>query len=118
MNIGNPDEFTILECARQVLAVTGSASKLRFGPLPQDDPRQRRPDIGRFERGKQGINTGPCLPHRLLGRAAPDLGLPRMGSRSKWEYLAPSWPELSKKMLHTNRGSCCIFFRTEATPGY
>ena len=47
VNIGNPSEFTILECARQVLAVTGSKSKLRFEALPQDDPKQRRPDISR-----------------------------------------------------------------------
>ncbi len=47
VNIGNPNEFTILECARRVLAVTGSKSKLRFEPLPQDDPKQRRPDISR-----------------------------------------------------------------------
>jgi dTDP-glucose 4,6-dehydratase len=47
VNIGNPNEFTILECARRVLAVTGSNSKLRFEPLPQDDPQQRRPDISR-----------------------------------------------------------------------
>lgn len=45
VNIGNPIEFTILECARQVLQVTGSNSIVRFEPLPQDDPRQRRPDI-------------------------------------------------------------------------
>jgi dTDP-glucose 4,6-dehydratase len=44
-NIGNPIEFTMLECAKEVLEVTGSKSKLRFEPLPQDDPRQRRPDI-------------------------------------------------------------------------
>ena len=47
VNIGNSNEFTILECARCVLAVTGSNSKLRFEPLPQDDPKQRRPDISR-----------------------------------------------------------------------
>jgi len=47
VNIGNPNEFTILECARRVLAVTGSRSRLLFAPLPQDDPRQRRPDISR-----------------------------------------------------------------------
>lgn len=47
INIGNPEEFTILECAREVLAVTGSASKLVFRPLPQDDPKQRCPDITR-----------------------------------------------------------------------
>jgi dTDP-glucose 4,6-dehydratase len=45
VNIGNPDEFTMLECAKLVLEVTGSSSRLRFEPLPQDDPKQRRPDI-------------------------------------------------------------------------
>jgi dTDP-glucose 4,6-dehydratase len=45
VNIGNPDEFTILECAQAVLEVTGSKSELRFEPLPQDDPTRRRPDI-------------------------------------------------------------------------
>ena len=46
-NIGSPGEFTILECAKEVLAVTGSKSKIAFKPLPQDDPKQRRPDIGK-----------------------------------------------------------------------
>ncbi len=46
-NIGNPGEFTILECARVVLEVTGSNSKIRYEPLPQDDPKQRRPDISK-----------------------------------------------------------------------
>jgi dTDP-glucose 4,6-dehydratase len=45
VNIGNPTEFTILECAQRVLAVTGSKSRVRNEPLPQDDPKQRRPDI-------------------------------------------------------------------------
>jgi dTDP-glucose 4,6-dehydratase len=45
VNIGNPHEFTMLECAKVVLAVTASKSKLKFEPLPQDDPKQRRPDI-------------------------------------------------------------------------
>jgi len=45
VNIGNPTEFTILECARHVLAVTGSKSKIRYEALPQDDPKQRCPDI-------------------------------------------------------------------------
>ena len=49
-NIGNPDEFTILECADVVLEITGSSSKLRFEPLPQDDPKQRCPDIGKAKR--------------------------------------------------------------------
>jgi dTDP-glucose 4,6-dehydratase len=50
VNIGNPTEFTILECAQRVLAVTGSKSALVREPLPQDDPKQRRPDIGKARR--------------------------------------------------------------------
>jgi dTDP-glucose 4,6-dehydratase len=49
-NIGNPTEFTILECAKKVLEVTGSKSKIKYEPLPQDDPKQRRPDISKAKR--------------------------------------------------------------------
>lgn len=45
VNLGNPGEFTMLELAEKVLAITGSKSKLVFLPLPEDDPRQRQPDI-------------------------------------------------------------------------
>jgi dTDP-glucose 4,6-dehydratase len=45
VNIGNPDEWTILECAREILAVTGAKSEIILKPLPQDDPTRRRPDI-------------------------------------------------------------------------
>lgn len=45
VNIGNPRQFTIRELAEQVIAMTGSRSKLVFEPLPSDDPRQRQPDI-------------------------------------------------------------------------
>ena len=47
VNLGNPDEVTILEFAREILALSGSKSTLDFRPLPQDDPRVRRPDISR-----------------------------------------------------------------------
>jgi len=47
VNIGNPHEFTILECAQMVLKVTGSKSPIRHKPLPQDDPKQRCPDISK-----------------------------------------------------------------------
>jgi len=47
VNIGNPSEFTILECAKKVLQVTGSKSEIKFLPLPPDDPKQRRPDISK-----------------------------------------------------------------------
>ncbi len=46
-NIGNPGEFTILECAQAILEVTGSKSELIFKPLPQDDPTRRRPNIAK-----------------------------------------------------------------------
>ena len=45
INIGNPEEFTISQLASQVLELTQSKSKLEFFPLPEDDPKQRRPDI-------------------------------------------------------------------------
>lgn len=45
INLGNPNEFTIRQLAERVLELTGSSSKLIFQPLPQDDPRQRQPDI-------------------------------------------------------------------------
>jgi UDP-glucuronate decarboxylase len=45
MNLGNPGEFTIKELAEIVLGLTGSKSKLSYLPLPQDDPKQRKPDI-------------------------------------------------------------------------
>jgi len=59
VNLGNPGEFTILELAEQVLALTGSSSKLRFEPLPQDDPRQRKPDI---ELARRLLDWEPTVP--------------------------------------------------------
>ena len=47
INIGNPSEFTIRQLAENVIDLTGSKSKLVFRPLPQDDPRQRQPDIAK-----------------------------------------------------------------------
>ena len=70
-NIGNPNEFTILECAREVLAVTNSKSGIKFLPLPQDDPKQRRPDIRKA---------------RTLLRWEPKINL-RTGLRLSLEYF-------------------------------
>jgi UDP-glucuronate decarboxylase len=47
LNLGNPEEFTIRELAEKVVALTGARSAIVGAPLPADDPRQRRPDIGR-----------------------------------------------------------------------
>lgn len=56
INLGNPNEFTILELAEKVVRKTGSKSKISFKPLPQDDPRQRQPDISK---AKQKLDWEP-----------------------------------------------------------
>jgi dTDP-glucose 4,6-dehydratase len=53
VNIGNPTELTMLEFAREIIRHTGARSKIVFKPLPQDDPKQRRPDITRARRRLQ-----------------------------------------------------------------
>ncbi|MCL6520361.1 MAG: SDR family oxidoreductase [Armatimonadetes bacterium] len=50
VNLGNPEEITIIDFANLVLKLTGSKSKITFAPLPADDPRQRRPDISKAKR--------------------------------------------------------------------
>ncbi len=50
INIGNPNEFTILELAKQVIELTGSRSEIVYRPLPQDDPTQRQPIIEKATR--------------------------------------------------------------------
>lgn len=50
VNVGNPTEWTILECAQAVLRVTGSSSRIVYCPLPQDDPTQRKPDISKAKK--------------------------------------------------------------------
>ena len=49
INIGNPTEFTILELATMVIELIGARSKIVHRPLPEDDPKQRRPDISRAQ---------------------------------------------------------------------
>jgi UDP-glucuronate decarboxylase len=61
INLGNPGEFTIRELAETVLELTGSRSKLTFRPLPQDDPRQRRPDI---TKARDLLDWTPTIPLR------------------------------------------------------
>jgi dTDP-glucose 4,6-dehydratase len=56
VNIGNPAEMTVLEFAREIIRATGSRSKIVYRPLPQDDPKQRKPDIGR---AKALLDWGP-----------------------------------------------------------
>ena len=58
INLGNPGEFTMIELAEKVLRLTGSTSKLIHMPLPQDDPKQRRPDI---TKAKQYLDWEPTV---------------------------------------------------------
>jgi nucleoside-diphosphate-sugar epimerase len=48
-NCGNPDEYTIKETAELVIKILGSSSKIKYLPLPKDDPKRRRPDIGKLQ---------------------------------------------------------------------
>ncbi len=59
VNVGNPGEFTVRQLADLVLRLTGSRSPVVFQPLPTDDPRQRRPDIGR---ARQLLGWEPAIP--------------------------------------------------------
>lgn len=59
VNIGNPHEMTMLEFANEIVKATGSRSKIVFKPLPQDDPKQRRPDI---TRARTILNWEPKIP--------------------------------------------------------
>ncbi len=58
INIGNPNEFTMLELAQRIIMLTGSKSKIIHQPLPQDDPRQRQPDI---TKAKQVLGWQPTV---------------------------------------------------------
>jgi UDP-glucuronate decarboxylase len=65
INLGNPNEFTIRELAEKVVALTGSRSKLVHNPLPQDDPKQRQPDIA-LARAKLGWGPNIALEEGLV----------------------------------------------------
>ncbi len=58
INLGNPREFTMLELAEKVISATNSSSKIEFHDLPQDDPKQRKPDIGK---AKSILNWNPTV---------------------------------------------------------
>jgi UDP-glucuronate decarboxylase len=57
-NLGNPDEFNMLEIAEKIIGITKSESKISFKPLPQDDPRKRKPDITKI---KSKVNWDPLI---------------------------------------------------------
>jgi len=61
VNLGNPQELTILELAREIIELTGSSSEIVYKELPQDDPRRRRPDI---TRARDGLDWRPLVDRR------------------------------------------------------
>ena len=58
INLGNPGEFTIKQLAETIIDLTGAKSKLTHKPLPQDDPRQRQPDISL---ARETLQWGPSI---------------------------------------------------------
>lgn len=66
VNIGNPDEFTILELAEKIIELTSSKSKITFMPLPLDDPMQRKPDISLAKKELKGWEPNIKLEEGLL----------------------------------------------------
>jgi len=62
INIGNPDEISLLQLAQEIIALTGSSSKISHKPLPIDDPKQRKPDIGM---AKAQLNWEPKIDRKL-----------------------------------------------------
>jgi dTDP-glucose 4,6-dehydratase len=83
VNLGNPAEFTILECARRVLEVTGSPSKIAYQELPADDPKQRRPNIQKARallgwEPKIDLDAGLKLSLDYFRRAVSEVGAARV----------------------------------------
>lgn len=62
INIGNPDEISLLQLAQEIVELTGSSSKISHNPLPVDDPKQRKPDIGL---AKAKLNWQPKIDRKL-----------------------------------------------------
>jgi UDP-glucuronate decarboxylase len=103
MNCGNPNEFTIRDLAEKVIAMIGSRSRIVHRPLPQDDPRQRRPDISQAQ---ELLNWRPTVmlteglqrtisyfeklhsEKRRYARESQSIARPRSSSRSKMRALA------------------------------
>ncbi len=90
VNLGNPEEYTILELAKKIIAMTGSRSKIMYKPLPSDDPTQRQPDIT-LAREKLdwepavSVDEGLTENHRIFQKGIVPLGrLRRPAVLSAW----------------------------------
>jgi hypothetical protein len=82
INLGNPNEFTIRELAEKVIAMTGSSSTLDSLPLPQDDPKQRQPDI---RRAKDQLGWEPTVQlDEGLERTIDYFRTPHLSGAGRW----------------------------------
>jgi UDP-glucuronate decarboxylase len=84
VNLGNPGEFTIKELAEEVARICGVAAAIKYEPLPQDDPRQRKPDI---TRARQLLGWEPTIPlreglERTVAYFAEQIGQQQKGART------------------------------------
>jgi len=122
MNCGNPNEFTIRKLAEQVIAMTGSRSRIVHRPLPQDDPRQRRPDISRAQELlnwrptvmlKEGLQRTIAYFEQLQSTEAKHRGdrsiaRPRSLAKSKIRELAQNRSTVSHKAISASTTSTGI----------
>ena len=86
INLGNPNEFTILELANKIIELVGSDSKIIMKPLPQDDPTQRQPDI---TLAKATLGWEPTI--QLNEGLAQTIDWFRKIDVSQWEPPTPNW---------------------------
>jgi dTDP-glucose 4,6-dehydratase len=84
MNIGNPDEITIMDFAEEIIRLTGTTQKIVYKPLPQDDPKQRQPDISK---AKALLDWSPIVPRRE-------------GLKITYEYFKSLSPEQLRQVEH------------------
>ena len=91
INLGNPGEFTMLALAQEIIDLTGSASKITHRPLPEDDPKQRQPDI---TLAKSLLGWEPTV--KLREGLARTIGYfdAQLKSRRIQDVIGkPAWPE-------------------------
>jgi len=84
VNIGNPHEISLLEFAKEIIALSGTPSKITFKPLPQDDPKQRQPDISR---AKKVLGWEPRIPRE-------------QGLTMTYEYFKNNWLNLINEYMN------------------
>lgn len=89
VNLGNPDEYTILELAQTIQAMVNPSAEIRFEPLPQDDPKRRKPDI---TRAQTWLNWQPTVPLQEGLAATIESFRDRMNSSSSESHWLVSRP--------------------------